>query len=256
VIEAGVFLSVFLTFCVLSYLWRDNPFYKLAEHLFIGLSIGWFVTKQYWDVLQPTLVDRLLAQNDPVVGWYWYVIPAVLCLFVLARYWTRVEWLGRIPIALVVGIYAGQSAAAYARGVLVPQTAATIQSLTGGPAAADAVDLCLEEAVGIGADIVCRWGARVNALLIVLGVCSALLYFFYSASRERGLGAVSRVGLVFLMTAFGASFGFTVMGRVSLAIGRAQEVLAAPWASLASIVLVVVGLVVWSRWAKPSGGPS
>ena len=35
----------------------------------------------------------------------------------------------------------------------------------------------------------------------------------------------SRVGVLTLMLSFGASFGFTVMGRISLAIGRAEDLL-------------------------------
>ena len=31
----GFWIGVFLTFCILSYLYKDNPFYKLAEHLFV-----------------------------------------------------------------------------------------------------------------------------------------------------------------------------------------------------------------------------
>ena len=36
----GAWISIFLTLCTLSFLYDDNPFYKLAEHLFIGTSIG------------------------------------------------------------------------------------------------------------------------------------------------------------------------------------------------------------------------
>ena len=36
------------------------------------------------------------------------------------------------------------------------------------------------------------------------------------------MGRISKIGIVFLMVGFGASFGYTVMGRVSLLIGRFQ----------------------------------
>jgi hypothetical protein len=249
--QVGVFLSVFLMFCLVSFLWRDNPFYKLAEHLFIGLSIGYYVTVQFWDVLKPTLWDKLVDNPDPVVRWGWYVIPAVLCLLMFARYVKPLAWLGRLPIAFVIGAFAGQNAAGYARGVLVPQTGATMQPLLGTAAMQESIDVCLESASGAIGALLCRYGDRVNALLIVVGVCSALLYFFFSAPHDRILGAVSRVGVLFLMLAFGASFGFTVMGRIALAVGRAQQALDAPVASIASILLIVAGLVVWSRWAAP-----
>lgn len=37
----GSWIVVFLTLCILSYLFDDNPFYKAAEHLFIGVSAGY-----------------------------------------------------------------------------------------------------------------------------------------------------------------------------------------------------------------------
>jgi len=36
---------------------------------------------------------------------------------------------------------------------------------------------------------------------------------------------VSKVGIWFLMVSFGASFGYTIMGRLSLLIGRVQFLL-------------------------------
>jgi len=47
-----------------------------------------------------------------------------------------------------------------------------------------------------------------------------LIYFFFSKEHKGALGGVAKLGIWFLMVAFGASFGYTVMGRVSLLIGR------------------------------------
>jgi len=68
-------------------------------------------------------------------------------------------------------------------------------------------------------------GAFVSALLLLLGVTSILAYFYFSAEHRGLLGKVSQVGMLFLMVGFGASFGYTVMGRVSLLIGRFQFLL-------------------------------
>ena len=45
-------------FCLFSFLYKDNPLYKFAEHLFIGVSIGYYVSVQFWDVLKPKLWDK------------------------------------------------------------------------------------------------------------------------------------------------------------------------------------------------------
>ena len=41
----GAWVSIFLTICVLSFLYDDNPVYKFAEHLFLGVSVGVAITK-------------------------------------------------------------------------------------------------------------------------------------------------------------------------------------------------------------------
>jgi len=47
-----------------------------------------------------------------------------------------------------------------------------------------------------------------------------LVYFYFSAEHRGAVGAISRLGIWYLMLGFGAAFGYTVMGRVSLLIGR------------------------------------
>jgi len=57
---------------------------------------------------------------------------------------------------------------------------------------------------------------------------TVLFYFFFSVKHERSAGAISRVGIWFLMVAFGAMFGYTVMGRLALLIDR-LDFLMADW---------------------------
>ena len=58
-----------------------------------------------------------------------------------------------------------------------------------------------------------------NAVSVV-GVFATLVYFFFSKEHKGLLGGTAKLGIWFLMVAFGASFGYTVMARVSLLIGR------------------------------------
>jgi hypothetical protein len=62
-----------------------------------------------------------------------------------------------------------------------------------------------------------------------------------------------------LMIGFGASFGYTVQGRLALAVGRAMDMLdldkppelarqvSGPVVSVVSIVVIVIGIVVWEK---------
>jgi len=62
--------------------------------------------------------------------------------------------------------------------------------------------------------------AGFNLFIILVGVIAVLVYFFYSVEHTGAVGVVSKIGIWFLMVSFGASFGYTIMARLSLLIGR------------------------------------
>jgi hypothetical protein len=70
-----------------------------------------------------------------------------------------------------------------------------------------------------------RWDALLWALISFIGVICSVFYFFFSRERKGALRLASETGIVFLMVGFGASFGYTVMSRMSLLIGRLQFLL-------------------------------
>ena len=62
-------------------------------------------------------------------------------------------------------------------------------------------------------------------MILLLGTIAALVYFFFSKKHEGAIGKIGKVGIYFLMVSFGASFGFTVIGRISLLIGRFEDLI-------------------------------
>jgi hypothetical protein len=63
-------------------------------------------------------------------------------------------------------------------------------------------------------------------VVLILGTLAALIYFFFSRPHKGPFfGTGSKLGIWILMIGFGATFGFTVMGRISLLIGRIQYLL-------------------------------
>jgi hypothetical protein len=98
--------------------------------------------------------------------------------------------------------------------------------------------------------------SNLNAIIILLGVSSVLFYFFFSIEHS-GLGkVVARTGIIFLMIAFGAAFGYTVMARMSLLIGRLTDLIEFSDASYGRptiwLALLTVGALVFiSRRARP-----
>ena len=59
-----------------------------------------------------------------------------------------------------------------------------------------------------------------NNFIILIGTITGLMYFYFSREHTGNFGKLSKLGIYFLMISFGASFGFAVMGRISLLIGR------------------------------------
>lgn len=244
---AGAWVSIFLTLGILSFLYADNPIYKLAEHLFLGISIGIGVIEIYHGVFKPNLIDKLADGN--VLS----IFPLAMCLMLFLKMTSsvapavhrKIGWLARIPIAFIVAAYAGVKLTGEANANLMTQVAQTMPNLA-------------EEWAQHG---LWSWQADgagvVSAILLVLGLAACLLHFYFSAPHSKAMTIVSRFGVLILMLSFGASFGYTVMGRISLAIGRAQELLGLDrpaeqamqihpqLASLVGTVLVVAFLVLW-----------
>ena len=66
-------------------------------------------------------------------------------------------------------------------------------------------------------------GSGLSQVIIFVGAVSALVYFFFSKAHTGVFGGVAKFGIWVLMIGFGASFGYTVMARISLFIQRIQD---------------------------------
>ncbi len=187
----GTWLAAGLTLFIFSFLYKDNPFYKFAEHLYVGISAGYWVSLQYHNVFRPNLWDPLM-RGDLIL-----LIPFALGILLFTRFTKNLFWLSRWALALIIGIFAGIAIIGYGTGDLIRQVHANILPLWTGD-----------------------WLESFNNFLLVFGVLTALIYFFFSKEHKGAVGAGAKIGIWFLMISFGASFGYTVMSRMSLLIGR------------------------------------
>ena len=64
------------------------------------------------------------------------------------------------------------------------------------------------------------WMQSFSHIVLVAGTLAGLIYFYFSKPHTGVLKPISRIGVYFIMICFGASFGYTVMARISLLIGR------------------------------------
>ncbi len=217
----GLWCAAFLTLAVFSFLYADNPFYRFAESVFVGVSAAYWMVIAFWDVIVPNVMGKLWPST--VQAWAMpglsgpeaernlvYVIPLILSVMLLWRLMPVGAWIARWPLAVIVGTTAGLRLIGFLHGDFLVQIRNTILPLvvfTGG-----SFDL---------------WSS-VSNIIIVVGVLCCLTYFFFSFEHKGIVGGVAHVGIWMLMITFGAAFGYTVMGRIAL-LGARIEFLLDNW---------------------------
>jgi hypothetical protein len=188
-----IWIAVFFTLSVYTFLWKDNPLYQLAESVTVGVSLGFGMVQwwnqamidKFWKPLTTTGVEGMLL-----------IIPAFLGLMMITRVIPKLAWLSKYALAFTIGAYSGMGLPRYIQANILQQLYATMLPIG-------------FSWVGVGTNLV-----------IIVGVVSGLIYFFFSKEHKGVFGGIANVGVWFLMVGFGATFGYTVMARLSLFIGR------------------------------------
>jgi len=208
-------IGALLTLFTFSYLYKDNPFYKFAEHLVVGVSAGYFAVLLYYSSFMPKVIDTVFRpiewkyfilafkQIKPEYllaalkgSQWWYLVPGILGVMMWTRFSRKLSWISRFSLAFYMGIGIGASIPLTLQNYVLKHLTSTIQPVN------------FTSLTGI-------W-----RLLIVILVFCTLVYFFFSREHKGAFGASAKVGIWVLMIAFGAGFGLTVMGRVALLAER------------------------------------
>lgn len=222
----GLWTAAFLTLAIFSYLYADNVFYKLAESIIVGVSAAYFLVTNFWD----SIVNQLMVELVPTVtrNWalpsldpakqpdYWYSVPLILSVFLFARFIPGMGWLARWPLAFIVGTFAGLRLVLFMDADFITQIRSSIVPLI------------------VFTDGSFNFWLSVRNCGLLLSLLSCLTYFFFSVPHRGFIGRTARIGVWVLMITFGASFAFTVMGRITL-LTRRLEFLFIDWLRLIEI---------------------
>ena len=186
-------VSFVLTLLILSFIFGDNPLFRLAAYLFVGVSAGYAAVLLIYQVLWPQLVI-------PIVSGNWVVaVPLALGLLLVFRLVPSLSRVGNISMAYLVG-----AAAAVAQGAI------------------DAFDV---NTATNGAAPMARLG---DAVVMLIGTVATLAYFQFTARtrpnqptrRPAAVETLARVGQIFIAATLGALFAGVMAAALTALIER------------------------------------
>lgn len=187
-------IGVLVTIGFWSYLYKENPLFRVVEFTFIGFATA-HATVMAITELKKNLVAPIVNKSN-----YILLVPTVLGLLLYTRYSKDLRFLERFPISIMVGIGTGVAVRAMVRAQLLAQIQQTIQP-----------------------------GKPIDGLIIALLTLGSVTYFIFSS--EEGLpkstipfyNGLRRIGRIAIMAAMGAAFGNLCVTRYTMAISRIME---------------------------------
>jgi hypothetical protein len=217
----GTWVAVFFTLGLFTILYRENPWYRIAESVYLGLAVGYqvaldmkYVRDQWggqWSSSTPMMVGFALAI---LISALWYF-----------RFTKQYFYLYRWPLAIIVGTGIG----AALRTVIFAQFTSQIIAQA-----------------KLNLWVPTNMLTTVNNILIFIMVPAVVLYFWFTGSyRESApMKIVDKIARYTMMAGFGSAFGYTILTRYSMFIGRAQFLLGVPPNPIeAQTAFIVIALI-------------
>ena len=197
-----------MTLGLLSYLWRENIFFRIAEHAYMGAAIG------YGALLSADAALRILKPKLASGEFIWILTIGIgiMYLFFFSK---KYFFLYRYPTAIVLATGIGVFLARGIKTNLLGHVITTINV------------------------------KDVTSLMVAIGIVTGLLYFYATKEPKGPLKVANTVGRWFLMAAFGAQIGLHVMARTSLIIGRIRFLFfeyPANYMVYVAVIMLIIGI--------------
>lgn len=204
----SLLLGAGLTFLILTYILGDNPLYRLALHLFIGILVGYSLGVALQEVFLKKVFQPLSAGENILV------VPIILGVLLLIKGFPKYAYMGNYSVAYLVGVGTAVALSGALLGTLVPQVRAAGRALS--PASLSSLPF------GI-------W----DGIMSVVGTICTLMVFTFTRSRHKKpsglvgiwnkmLNVLISVGRVFLTIALAVAFAGALTASLSIFIGRIQ----------------------------------
>lgn len=198
-----------------SVLIGENPISRITENIYMGILGGYIFVTNY-DFIQKNAISKMAG------GEVIYIVSILLSLMLLGRLKAKYLWISRYPVVLTVGVGLGLALRTTVTADFLGQIQATLLP----------------------------WNS-LNNIVMVIGTCTAAAYFIFTAQSSGVYKYVNTAGRVFLLAAFGVTFGQTVSFRMELVIGRLVSMLDPRIAMYTyAFVLILAVLLVYGYTTK------
>ena len=201
------FVSFLLTLMVLSYLIGDNPFFRVAVYLFVGVSAGYAAAIAWWQVLYPRMILPLL--NGSFLERILAIFALIFGILILMKISPRTARMGTPVIAFMVGVGAAVAVGGAVVGTIIPQTQSSINMFDMSNAGN-----FLVERVFFG-------------FLMLIGTATTLAYFHFGAKatpagpqRSKLVNILGWIGQVFIAITLGVLFAGVFSAAMTALIER------------------------------------
>ena len=209
---AGVIAFLF-TVMVLSYLIGDNPLFRVAIYIFVGVSAGYVAVVAWWQVIWPDVVLKAVtgAPTEKAL----LAVPVILSGLLLMKVWPSLTRLGQPAMGILAGAAAAVAVGGAMTGTLFPQVGATINGFD--PAQFASAKSILD-----------MLGILINPVLILIGAVAALAYFHFGGRmtaegdvrRFRPVELSALVGSIFIAITLGVLFAGIYSAALTALIER------------------------------------
>lgn len=187
----GTIVGFIFTLAVFSYLIGDNPLFRIAVHIFIGVTAGYVAALTLFNIILPQLIVPMLSGSWEMRAFV--ALPFLLGGFLLSKITPRLSKLGNISMAYLLGVGTASAVGGAVFGTLIPQAQAASNSLTA--------------AAGTGI------GGLLNGLLALIGTLATLIYFQFGA-QARPVETLQRNNLVEWVGLVGQGFIAVTLGVI------------------------------------------
>ena len=108
----GTIVAAGITLVMYSFLYRDNPLFKIAENLYVGVALGYSGIITWQQALKPEVYQPIFeapTSDALLTALLHRTVPIILGLMLVMRLSRKYGWVSRYAYAVMIGWGAGRS---------------------------------------------------------------------------------------------------------------------------------------------------